>query len=81
MQQDQGSDHREERPPDRLLRIEEVMALCGLSRSGVNVAMKEMNFPRPIKVGRRAVRWRLWEVLDWIDSRERSEGEIGRGRY
>ena len=78
--QDNDRDRRDERPPDRLLRIEEVMALCGLSRSGVYDAMREMNFPRPIKVGRRAVRWRLWQVLDWIESREISDGDIGKGR-
>ena len=51
MQGQKVMNRRAERPPERLLRIEEVMALCGLSRSGVYDAMREMNFPAPPQGG------------------------------
>ena len=42
----------------RLLRLREVLARCGLSRSTLYRQMGEGAFPRPLRVGVRAVRWR-----------------------
>ena len=62
------------RPDDRLLRLREVLALCGLSRSTVYRQMGERAFPLPLKVGVRAVRWRESEIEDWLASRPRAAG-------
>lgn len=32
--------------------------------------MRREEFPKPIKIGRRAVAWRESEIREWIDGRE-----------
>ena len=58
----------------RLLRLREVLARCGLSRTTVYRQMGEGAFPRPLRVGVRAVRWRESEIEDWLASRPRAAG-------
>jgi predicted DNA-binding transcriptional regulator AlpA len=36
-------------------------------------ATKESDFPRPVRIGPRAVCWREDEVLAWVESRPRSD--------
>ena len=43
--------------------------MTALSRSAVYVLMGTAQFPPPIRIGRRAVRWVEQEVLDFIASR------------
>ena len=62
---------------DRLLRREEVSARCSMSRSMVYRLMREGDFPEPIKIGERAVRWLESEVERWIASRPRAKGQSG----
>ena len=59
---------------NRLLRLSEVQARCGLSRSTVYRQMGERAFPRPLRVGVRAVRWRQSEIESWLSSRPRAAG-------
>lgn len=66
---------------DRLLRLEDVEARCGISRSTIYRLMREGDFPEPIKVGQRAVRWLESEITEWLDSRPRATSENGRARY
>lgn len=57
-------------PITRLLRREEVETLVGLSRSSIYAAMAKGNFPRPLRVGRRAVRWDAATLERWLATRE-----------
>ena len=57
---------------DRLIRLEEVLSCTGLSRSETYRQIQEGTFPRPVKVGKRAVRWRESEVEEWITERPRA---------
>ena len=41
----------------QLLTLREVMRMTALSRSAVYVLMDTAQFPQPIRIGRRAVRW------------------------
>ena len=60
----------------RLLTLRNVMALTALSRSAVYAMMKaESGFPKPIRIGSRAVRWVEQEVLDFIGTRPRGGTE------
>ena len=59
----------------RLLRIEEVEVMTGLAKSTIYRLVKEGSFPRPVRVGKRAVRWREWEVREWIRSRPPATGD------
>ena len=61
----------------RLLKLKEVVAATGLSRSSIYALIAEGLFPRPLQVGRRAVRWIEQEVQEWLSSRPRS-GTDGR---
>ena len=57
---------------DRLMRLEEVLSYTGLSRSELYRQIQEGTFPRPVRVGKRAVRWRESEVVEWIAERPRA---------
>ena len=52
-----------------LLRLCDVLARCGLARSTVYRLMRDELFPKPVKVGFRAVRWRDREITEWVKSR------------
>jgi prophage regulatory protein len=54
---------------DRLLRRSDVLAATAISTSSLYFYMKVGDFPRPIKIGKRAVRWREHEVNDWLRTR------------
>ena len=53
------------------INIREVVALTSLSRSTIYVYMEKQGFPRPYRLGLRAVRWDKAEVLEWLRKRER----------
>jgi len=55
----------------RLLTLRDVMRMTTLSRSAVYAMMAAARFPKPIRIGARAVRWVEREVLDFIASRPR----------
>ena len=54
---------------DRLLRRREVEEITGLARSSIYRQMDRGSFPRPVKVGPTAVRWRESDITEWIASR------------
>ena len=56
-------------PTTRLLRREEVETLVGLSRSSLYAAMAKGDFPRPLRVGQRAVRWSEADLERWLATR------------
>ena len=55
----------------RLLDRHQVEHMVRMPRSTLYEAMAERRFPRPIRVGKRAVRWIEDEILEWMESRER----------
>ena len=58
---------------DQILRRQEVEALFGISRSTIYQSMSEGRFPRPIKLGRRAVGWSKADLEQWLsDQRKQS---------
>ncbi len=59
----------------RLLTLRDVMSITALSRSSVYALMAESRFPKPLRVGSRAVRWVESEILDFIASRPRGGSE------
>ena len=52
-----------------ILRLPNVKSRTGLSRSTLYLMMAEGRFPRPIKLGDRAVGWSEAEIAAWIDAR------------
>ena len=55
--------------PRELLRLRDLLKVVPVSRSVIYDMMKAGEFPKPVKVGPRAVAWRMSDVRDWIDSR------------
>jgi len=53
----------------------EVEAKTGLSRSTIYEKMKNGTFPKPVKLGPRAVGWLETEVDAWIKERISQRGE------
>jgi prophage regulatory protein len=44
-------------PRERIIRLPELMAITGLSRSTIYARMAENAFPAPVKLGARSVGW------------------------
>ena len=59
----------------RLLTLRDVMRMTALFRSAVYALMGQSRFPKPIRIGSRAVRWVEQEVLGFIASRPRGGSE------
>jgi prophage regulatory protein len=61
-----------------ILRRREVEQTTGLSRSSIYERMNirsryyDPDFPKPVRLGQRAVGWRASEIAAWIDSRKSS---------
>ena len=63
-------------PPIRILRLPEVVARTGLSRSTIYVRLEQGRFPRPVSLGSRAVGWIESEIDAWLRERiAESRGE------
>lgn len=60
--------------PERRLRISEVKLMTGFSAdSSIYRLISKGKFPKPFKVGERAVAWRLGEILDYLAGNERAD--------
>jgi len=53
----------------RLIRLKVVMAMTGLSRSGIYKYISEDRFPQSVSLGTRAVAWVEHEIEQWISQR------------
>ena len=51
---------------DYLLNIGEVGKLVSLSRSAIYDLQKQGVFPKPVKIGEKAIRWRASTIQSWI---------------
>lgn len=52
-----------------LIRLPQVKALTGLSRSGIYRLVAAGDFPAPVKLGERSVAWSEEEVAAWCQAR------------
>ncbi len=53
----------------KILRRPDVERITGLSRSTLYAMMAEGTFPKPVKLGKRAVGWREADIAAWLNSR------------
>lgn len=49
-----------------LLRQREVVQLVGFDVSTIYRKIKTGNFPRPVNIGERSVRWRSDDIREWL---------------
>jgi prophage regulatory protein len=57
--------------PEILLRKPEVLKIVPFKYVTMYAMIKRGEFPAPIKIGQRAVAWKMSEIQAWIESRER----------
>ena len=55
----------------RILRMPEVCAKTGLGKSTIYKKLTDGTFPPPIRLGPRAIGWKMRDVNDWLESPER----------
>jgi prophage regulatory protein len=61
-----------------ILRLPGVKASTGLSRSTIYLRISQGKFPKPVKLGRRAVGWVQTEIQEWLQRQiEASRGNMG----
>lgn len=58
-------------PRDRFIDLQAVEALCSVKKSTIYNMLKdaESDFPRPVRLGPRMVRWSEASVLQWVQDR------------
>ena len=66
-----------DRKAPELLRREEVEHRFGVSRSWIYCEMRAGRFPEPVRIGKRAVRWKVVDLDEWAAGRPVAYGEIG----
>jgi prophage regulatory protein len=59
----------EQPPDDRLIKIREVLRICGLSRSALYASIKKSEFPAQVKLSQRSSAWVHNEVVAWVRAR------------
>ena len=52
----------------KLLKAQAVADLTSISRSHLHRLARDGKFPKPIKIGRRAVGWLESDIADWIEN-------------
>lgn len=53
---------------DRLLKIDEVIAQTNICRTTIYKFIREGQFPSPVRVGAKAVRWRQSDINEYLAS-------------
>ncbi|OZB36173.1 MAG: hypothetical protein B7X44_07170 [Halothiobacillus sp. 15-55-196] len=59
---------------DPIHRLPSVKTLTGLSRSSIYRLIADGKFPKPIKLGERAIGWKQDDLEAWLESRPTSNG-------
>ena len=52
-----------------ILRVRDVVGVTGLSKSTIYQMIKTNDFPRPLRLGKRAVGWRQSDIASWLEQR------------
>ena len=60
-----------------LLNRSQVLDRIGMKPTQLYKNMKDGLFPRPIRIGKRAVRWRETDLIAWLERCPVSTGEVG----
>jgi prophage regulatory protein len=58
----------------KILKLPDVMERCALSRSSIYAYIQNNKFPKPIRLGVRAVGWMEAEIAAWIEQRAELRG-------
>ncbi len=70
----------EHEPRVYVVRLKQLTSMLGLSRSTIYVLVSKGRFPVPVRLGTKAVGWRINEIEEWISSRPNSIDLYRRGK-
>jgi prophage regulatory protein len=70
----------EPKPRVLIVRMRQLIPMVGLSRSSIYRFISLKQFPAPIRLGDKAVGWRVDEIEDWINARPSSIDLYRRGK-
>ena len=70
----------EHKPHVYVVRMRQLVTLVGLSRSTIYVLVSKGRFPVPIRLGDKAVGWRIDELEQWVNARPNSIDLMPRGK-
>lgn len=59
---------------DRLLRRREVEKWCGIATTTLYRLMNNGEFPEPLRITRKSIRWKESAIQAWIESKENKNG-------
>lgn len=59
---------------DRFIRVDEVLQKTSLSKSALYRYIADQTFPRPTKIGKKSIVWRLSVIDSWMAQIEQQEG-------
>lgn len=59
-----------------IIRLPAVKTQTGLSRSTIYAEMARKRFPKPIKLGERAVGWYEAEIAAWLEGRKAARDAV-----
>jgi len=59
----------------KIYRLPEVMNMTGLSRSSIYLRISTDEFPKPVKIGRRAIGWPEETIIAWQAKIMEAQGE------
>lgn len=62
-----------------IIRLSEVIAKTGLSRSTIYLQISKGSFPKPVPIGDHARGWLNHEVEEWIEARAALRGDCHEG--
>jgi len=63
--------------PEQRIDVRAVAKLCGVSvRTVWRLVRTSASFPKPARFGLRITRWRVGDVLDYLDSRRPQKGVV-----
>ena len=70
------------RQPDRIVRLNTVLARTGLSRSTIYRKIAEGTFPPQLRISTNGAGWREFDINRWVADpvKWRPEEEVGDGR-
>ena len=65
-------------PRDKLIDLQPVCQLCGVKKSTVYAWLKNpaSDFPRPVRLSARMVRWSESAVLQWVQDRINQTAQV-----
>ncbi|AOE49263.1 helix-turn-helix transcriptional regulator [Kangiella sediminilitoris] len=65
------------RQPHRVLRLKDVMAKLGVSRSTVYKLVADNKLPKPISLGARSIGWIEKSIDSWLEKQEEKANQRG----